>query len=116
MKSHETGLTASAACALLGLRMPFSYTSRASVRIPRDGSSCAWKGKHHFNASGLENTSRFLRLMIVHDRSRACLTWPTRYVTVRHHVEIAPGALAEGGTYDLPALQGVGRYGRGEAH
>lgn len=43
--------------------------------------------------------------MIVHDRSRACLTWPTRYVTVRHHVEIAPGALAERGTYDLPALQ-----------
>lgn len=43
--------------------------------------------------------------MIVHDRLRACLTWPTRYVTVRHHVEIAPGALAERGTYDLPALQ-----------
>jgi hypothetical protein len=83
--------------------------------MPRDGSGCAWKGLHHFNASGLENTFHFLRLMTVQDRSRVRLTWLTRYVTVRHHVEIASGAPAERGTYDLPALQGVGRYGRGEA-
>ena len=31
-KSYGTGLTASAAFALLGSRMPFSYTSRASMR------------------------------------------------------------------------------------
>src|SRR5271154_6233746 len=30
-------------------------------------------------------------------------------------IMFAPGALAERGTYDLPALQGVCRYGRGEA-